>query len=72
MNTTFNLYNQRKDAVVVVIVGTDRKYRIKGIKGTQLEHINRTTDNVEKFKHKFNLSSYEELGQLTLDELLKS
>ncbi|PNZ27695.1 hypothetical protein CD122_05995 [Staphylococcus rostri] len=71
MNKTFNLYNERKQAVVTVSVYTGQKYKIKGIDGTQLEHINLLTNNVEEFKRKFNLLSYEELGQLTIDELLK-
>ncbi|ANQ82460.1 hypothetical protein Q9Z25_001749 [Staphylococcus pseudintermedius] len=66
----FNLYNANKEPVVVVNRNIDGQYRVKGLADTQLAHINRTTDDIEEFKSTFNLSRFEELGQLDLTELL--
>ncbi|EOI7501770.1 hypothetical protein ACJVXY_03995 [Staphylococcus pseudintermedius] len=55
---------------MVVNRNIDGQYRVKGLADTQLAHINRTTDDIEEFKSTFNLSRFEELGQLDLTELL--
>ncbi|MDM8326736.1 hypothetical protein QUH70_01065 [Staphylococcus felis] len=67
----FYLYDERRQAVVVVTRGADNIYIVKGIQGTRLEYISRETDDIDEFKTTFNLFSYEELGQLSLDELIK-
>ncbi|UXR86195.1 hypothetical protein [Staphylococcus felis] len=67
----FNLYDERRQAVVVVTRGINDIYIVKGLQGTQLEHISRETDDIDEFKATFNLFSYEELGQLSIDELIK-
>lgn len=67
----FYLYDERRQAVVVVTRGADDTYIIKGLQGTRLEYISRETDDIDGFKTTFNLFSYEELGQLSLDELIK-
>ncbi|MTV23791.1 hypothetical protein [Staphylococcus delphini] len=66
----FNLYNANKEPVVVVSKNIDGQYQVKGLDNTQLAHINRTTEDIEDFKATFNLSRFEELGQLDLTELL--
>ncbi|MTV20898.1 hypothetical protein FMF07_09540 [Staphylococcus delphini] len=66
----FNLYNANKEPVVVVSRNIDGQYQVKGLDNTQLAHINRTTEDIEEFKSTFNLSRFEELGQLDLTELL--
>ncbi|NCJ14459.1 hypothetical protein GWD55_05160 [Staphylococcus pseudintermedius] len=66
----YNLYNAKKEPVVIVSRNIDSQYHVKGLDNTQLAHINRTTDNIEEFKSTFNLLSFEELGQLDLTELL--
>ncbi|EGQ3124785.1 TPA: hypothetical protein I1566_001634 [Staphylococcus pseudintermedius] len=70
MNRMYNLYNERKEPVVVVSRNIDGQYHIKGLDDTQLAHINRTVDDIDDFKSTFNLLSFEELGQLDLAELL--
>ncbi|MFO3691796.1 hypothetical protein [Staphylococcus felis] len=67
----FYLYDERRQAVVVVTRGVDDIYIVKGIQGMRLEYISRETDDIDEFKSTFNLFSYEELGQLSLDELIK-
>lgn len=67
----FYLYDERRQAVVVVTRGADNIYIVKGIQGMRLEYISRETDDIDEFKTTFNLFSYEELGQLSLDELIK-
>lgn len=71
MNQKFNLYDERKDAVVTV-TKIDNVYHIVGIKGTQLQHIDRTVliDELQVFKDNFNLKHAEELEQMSLEELL--
>ncbi|UXS22591.1 hypothetical protein MUA33_05305 [Staphylococcus delphini] len=66
----FNLYNERKEPVVVVSRKVDGQYHVKGLDNTQLAFVNRTTDDIDEFKSTFNLLSLEELGQLDLTELL--
>ncbi|PCF88623.1 hypothetical protein [Staphylococcus intermedius] len=66
----YNLYNANKEPVVIVSRNIDGQYQVKGLDNTQLAHINRTTDDIEEFKSTFNLSRFEELGQLDLTELL--
>ncbi|WP_349421240.1 hypothetical protein [Staphylococcus felis] len=66
----FYLYDERRQAVVVVTRGVDDIYIVKGIQGTRLEYISREIDDIDEFKSTFNLFSYEELGQLSLDELI--
>lgn len=66
----FYLYDERRQAVVVVTRGVDDICIVKGIQGTRLEYISRETDDIDEFKATFNLFSYEELGQLSLDELI--
>ncbi|MEJ7542639.1 hypothetical protein WL556_11920 [Staphylococcus intermedius] len=66
----YNLYNSNKEPVVIVSRNIDGQYQVKGLDNTQLAHINRTTDDIEEFKSTFNLSRFEELGQLDLTELL--
>ncbi|PNZ50233.1 hypothetical protein [Staphylococcus intermedius] len=70
MNKMYNLYNSNKEPVVIVSRNIDGQYQVKGLDNTQLAHINRTTDDIEEFKSTFNLSRFEELGQLDLTELL--
>ncbi|WP_353419245.1 hypothetical protein PYH66_13850 (plasmid) [Staphylococcus delphini] len=70
MNRMFNLYNERKEPVVVVSRKVDGQYHVKGLDNTQLAFVNRTTDDIDEFKSTFNLLSLEELGQLDLTELL--
>lgn len=70
MNKMYNLYNERKEPVVVVSRKIDGKYHVKGLDNTQLAFANRTIDDVEKFKNTFNLLSFEELGQMDLTEFL--
>ncbi|EGQ0319828.1 hypothetical protein NM909_002088 [Staphylococcus pseudintermedius] len=70
MNKMCNLYNDRKEPVVLVIRNIDGQYQLKGLDNTQLAHIDRTTDNIDEFKSSFNLLSFEELGQLELTELI--
>lgn len=67
----FYLYDECRQAVVVVTRGADDIYIIKGLQGTRLEYISREIDDIDEFKTTFNLFSYEELGQLSLDELIK-
>ncbi|MFH0717359.1 hypothetical protein WMC59_11260 [Staphylococcus delphini] len=66
----YNLYNSNKEPVVIVSRNIDGQYQVKGLDNTQLAHINRTTEDIEEFKSTFNLSRFEELGQLDLAELL--
>ncbi|MBZ8174778.1 hypothetical protein [Staphylococcus delphini] len=68
--TMYNLYNANKEPVVIVSRNIDGQYQVKGLDNTQLAHINRTTEDIEEFKSTFNLSRFEELGQLDLAELL--
>lgn len=70
MNKTFKLYNARKQPMVIVNKNSDGSYRVQGLKGTQLSHINLTTNHLADFKNDFELMHYEELGQIGLDELL--
>lgn len=70
MNKMYNLYNERKEPVVVVSKSIDGQYYVKGLDNTQLAHINRAIDDIDEFKSTFNLLSFEELGQLDLAELL--
>ncbi|HHU6749861.1 TPA: hypothetical protein ACUI23_000534 [Staphylococcus pseudintermedius] len=70
MNKMYNLYNERKEPVVVVSKSIDGQYHVKGLDNTQLAHINHTTDDIDDFKSTFNLLSFEELGQMDLTELL--
>ncbi|MBA8772098.1 hypothetical protein [Staphylococcus coagulans] len=70
MNRMYNLYNERKEPVVVVSRNIDGQYHVKGLDNTQLAFIDCTTDDIDEFKSTFNLSSLEELGQLDLTELL--
>ncbi|MGM7689789.1 hypothetical protein ACS7WQ_06150 [Staphylococcus felis] len=67
----FYLYDERRQAVVVVTRGADNIYIVKGVQGARLEYISRETDDIDEFKTTFNLFSYEELGQLSIDELIK-
>lgn len=57
----FYLYDERRQAVVVVTRGADNIYIVKGIQGMRLEYISRETDDIDEFKTTFNLFSYEEL-----------
>lgn len=67
----FYLYDERRQAVVVVTRGVDDICIVKGIQGMRLEYISREIDDIDEFKSTFNLFSYEELGQLSIDELIK-
>lgn len=69
MNQKFNLYDERKDAVATVTM-IDNVYHIIGIKGTQLQHLDRTVEDLQEFKQNFNLKHAEELEQMSLEELL--
>lgn len=66
----YNLYNANKESVVIVSRNIDGQYHVKGLENTQLAFVNRTTDDIVEFKSTFNLSRFEELGQLDLAELL--
>ncbi|PCF87423.1 hypothetical protein [Staphylococcus intermedius] len=70
MNKTFKLYNARKEPMVIVNKKIDGSYRVLGLKGTQLSHVNLTTNHLDEFKNDFKLMHYEELGQIGLEELL--
>ncbi|MBI5975184.1 hypothetical protein [Staphylococcus canis] len=65
----FNLYNERKEALVVV-QKLDDYYRVKGLSGGQLEFVDDEVEDIETFKNTFGLLSYEELGQIDMNELL--
>lgn len=69
----FNLYDDQKTPVVIVNRDINGTYTIKGMSGTQLQHVyrkGREFSELCEFKDIFNLRSEEELGQVTLDELL--
>lgn len=70
MNKTFKLYNARKEPMVIINKKIDGSYRVLGLKGTQLSHVNLITNHLDKFKNDFKLMHYEELGQIDLKELL--
>lgn len=45
MNKTFKLYNARKEPMVIVNKKIDGSYRVLGLKGTQLSHVNLITNH---------------------------
>ncbi|HAR6121594.1 TPA: hypothetical protein I1677_001263 [Staphylococcus pseudintermedius] len=65
----FNLYNERKEALVVV-QKLDDHYKVKGLSGGQLDFVDEEVQDIEQFKNTFGLLSYEELGQIDMNELL--
>ena len=69
----FNLYNDKKEPVAVVAKNINGTYTLKGMANTQIDYLYKKEieySEIQALKQSFDLRSEEELGQVTLDELL--
>ena len=69
----FNLYNDKKEPVAVVAKNINGTYTIKGMADTQINFLHKKEicyTEMQVLKQSFGLLAEEELGQVTLDELL--
>lgn len=69
---SFYLYDWHKKPVITVKPKFDGNMTLKGMIGTFMSHVDETLnkDEFEAFKSTHELRTEDELGQLTLDELL--